>query len=67
MKKNEIKIGGVYVVKVSGRLCPVRVDKAGKSKGWWCTNLRTGRTVYVLTAAKMRKEIDSPLPTPPSA
>jgi len=54
MKKSEVEIGGVYVAKVSGRLVAVRIDHEAPSRGWYGTNLRTGRTIRILSAARLR-------------
>lgn len=74
MKKDEIKIGGVYVAKVSGKLTKVRVDaiRAGneyqpRETLYDVTNLTTGRTTIFRNAAKFRSQASmslSDLPTP---
>jgi len=55
MKKNEVKIGGVYTAKVTDKLVPVRID-ATKGTGWSATNLTTGKTVYIKSAQRLRGE-----------
>lgn len=58
MKKAEVKIGGVYVVKVSEKLTHVRLDRESVyGKGWVGTNLATQRRVRILSAAKLRYEV----------
>ena len=75
MKKAEIKVGGVYIAKVSGKLTTVRVDaiqtvtKQSRnylgnatykdSTAYDVTNLRTGRTTTFRSAAKFRSEAKS--------
>lgn len=54
MKKADVKIGCVYWAKVSGRVVPVRIDNEARVKGWNATNTRTGRTVRILTASRLR-------------
>jgi hypothetical protein len=54
MKKAEVQIGQVYAAKVSGKLAPVKVDRASQFGGWDCTNLQTGRAVRIRGAAKLR-------------
>lgn len=54
MKKAEIEIGGVYVAKVSERIVTVRIDSMATYGGWHATNLETGRTVHIRTAARLR-------------
>jgi len=69
MKQDQIRIGSVYAVKVSGLIAPVRVDRikatvvlgAARAQGkarYEGTNLKTGRTV-AFTAAKCRYELQS--------
>jgi hypothetical protein len=55
MKKANVEIGAVYVVKVSGNLVRVRLDRESPYGGWDGTNLSTGRTVHVKTAARLRR------------
>lgn len=65
MRKHEIKIGGVYTARVSGRLTTVRVE-AIRERGYGTTirnmpyydvtNLATGRRLTFRSAAKFRKE-----------
>jgi len=55
MKKDEVKIGGVYTAKVSDRLVSVRID-AVKGTGWSATNLATGKTIYIKSAQRLRGE-----------
>ena len=68
MKANEIKIGGVYIAKVSGNLTQFRVDGIAeaatlyKGNGKWgygvryhATNLKTGQQTSFASAAKFRK------------
>lgn len=56
MKKNQIKVGNVYVAKVSGQLTDVRIDRESTRGGWLATNLRTGRTIHLRTAGRLRGE-----------
>lgn len=76
MKRDEVKVGSIYSVKVSGALAAVRLDHEQKddtirrhsalrgnyvarkaSTSWRGTNLRTGREVYIRSAAKLRCEL----------
>lgn len=56
MKKAEVQIGGVYVAKVSGHLTTVRIDRESPYGGWDATNVATGRSIRVRSAARLRKE-----------
>lgn len=66
MKKDEIKVGGHYVAKVSGKLTTVRVDAIRETSAanyswrtnngfrYDVTNLKTGRKTTFKSAAKFR-------------
>ena len=54
MKKADVHVGGVYMGKVAGRLAKVRLDRESLYGGWEATNLATGRTVRIRTAARLR-------------
>ena len=56
MKKNEVKVGHVYVAKVSDRLVPVRIDSVHSRQGWNATNTKTGRRVHIKSAQRLRRE-----------
>ena len=56
MKKQEVKIGGTYTVKVSGSLVPVKLVSESRCGGWDGVNITTGRHVRVKTAARLRRE-----------
>jgi len=55
MKKNEVKIGGEYVAKVSGDKVIVKIDSESRFGGWNATNTYTGRSVRIKTAARLSK------------
>lgn len=55
MKKNEVKVGEYYVVKVSGKLVPVRIKEECSNGGWYGCNEATGRQVRIRTAARLRR------------
>ncbi len=64
MLQKEIKVGGVYLATVSGKLTQVRVDAISKRDGhkkettvYGVTNLTTGRTTTFKSAMKFRKEV----------
>lgn len=72
MKKDEVKIGGVYEVRLHGVLTKVRIEEATEHRNWvgaassgnrrtmthWsATNLRTGRRIVIKSAAKLRREV----------
>ena len=55
MKKADIEIGKTYVVKVSGILAPVRITGESRYGGWDGVNTRTGRTVHIKGAQRVRR------------
>lgn len=54
MKKNQVRIGETYTVKVSGQLAPVRVKGTSPYGGWIGVNTKTNREVRIRTAARLR-------------
>lgn len=56
MKRDEIKIGGFYLVKVSGRICVVKILCVTKPKGWYAQNLHTGKHINIKSALRIRQE-----------
>jgi hypothetical protein len=57
MKKNEVRIGGIYAAKVSGVITAVRLNSEFPTGGWLATNVRTGCVVHIRTAARLRREL----------
>lgn len=55
MKKAEVKIGGVYAVKVSGVIAPVRILEESPYRGWIGRNEKTGREIHIKSAARLRR------------
>jgi hypothetical protein len=58
MKKNEVEISKVYVVKVSGHLTRVRIISESAYGGWNGKNIATGREVRIQSAARLRYVIE---------
>lgn len=56
MKTKDVKIGGMYVAKISGTMTIVRLDQVCSHGGWIATNMITERKVNIRTAAKLRRE-----------
>ena len=54
MKKDQVKIGEVYSVKVSGSMAPVRVDRENPRGGWDGTNMKTKKAVRIKSAQRLR-------------
>jgi len=57
MKKNEVKIGGVYAAKVTNKLVQVRIDAESRYGGWDATNLATNKKVRIKSPAKLRAAV----------
>jgi len=55
MKKAQIQVGETYIAKVSGVLTTVRVTGESPYGGWDAVNTRTGRSVRVRSAARLRR------------
>jgi len=56
MKKNEVKIGGVYTAKVTNSEVPVRIEAENLHGGWDAKNVATGRKVRIKTAQRLRRK-----------
>lgn len=54
MTKSEVKIGGKYRARVSGKTVTLLIEgAAGNGKGWVTKNLVTGRIVYLRSARRL--------------
>jgi len=60
MKKQDIKIGGVYAAKISSKLSPVRILSVSPycNLHWIAENLRTKRQVVIRSPQKLRGELE---------
>lgn len=54
MKKDQIRIGGMYLAKVTDKVVPVRLDAANPHGGWDATNLATNKKVRIKSAQRLR-------------
>ena len=54
MKKDEVKVGGTYAAKVSGKVVQVRIDAENPHGGWDATNLATKKKVRIKSAQRLR-------------
>jgi hypothetical protein len=57
MRKHEVRLGGIYVAKVSGRLTRVRIERESRHGGWEAVNLATNRPLHIRSAARLRWEV----------
>jgi hypothetical protein len=58
MKRSDVKIGGVYVAKVTNRLVQVRIDRESRYGGWEGTNVVTRRPVRIKSVQRLRGIVD---------
>jgi hypothetical protein len=54
MKKDQIKLGGTYLAKVTDKVVPVRLDAENRHGGWDATNLVTNKKVRIKSAQRLR-------------
>lgn len=80
MKARDIETGAVYVARVSGRLCHVRILGSGPSRAirgtygrtdrwaptWQALNLATGRVIRILSAQRLRERVSAPAEMTPA-
>ena len=59
MKKNEVQIGATYLVRVTGKLAPVRIVCEHPHHGWNGVNVDTKREVRIKSAQRLRKRLDA--------
>ena len=62
MKKNEVKVGGTYLAKVSDKVVPVRIDGENPHGGWDATNTATGKKVRIKSAQRLRGAVHKSRP-----
>jgi len=62
MKKNDVQIGGTYLVKVARNLVPVKIDREHDNGGWEGTSVKTGKTIRIKSAQRLRKCLDDAVP-----
>lgn len=54
MKKEQVKIGALYVAKVSGKMTTVKIEAESCFGGWDAVNMSTGRKVGIKSARRLR-------------
>ncbi len=54
MKAEDVNVGDVYAVKVSGSIAPVVIDEEHPNGGWVGTNQETNRQVRIKSARRLR-------------
>lgn len=58
MKKNEVRMGQTYLVKVAGNLVPVKITREHENGGWEGTSVKTGKTIRIKSPQRLRKRLD---------
>jgi hypothetical protein len=61
MKKSDVKIGATYLVKVAGNLAPVKITREHDG-GWDGASVKTGKTIRIKSAQRLRKRLDDDAP-----
>ena len=54
MQKNQVKIGGTYLAKVTNKIVTVRIDREHANGGWTATNLSTHKSIRIKSAQRLR-------------
>ena len=57
MKKSDVQIGATYLVKVASNLVPVKITHEHDNGGWEGTSVKTGKTIRIKTAQRLRKPL----------
>ena len=57
MKKTDVQIGATYLVKVADNLVPVKITREHPSGGWEGTSTKTGKTIRIKSAQRLRKRL----------
>ena len=58
MKKKDVQIGDIYIVKVSGVLCHVKILQESLYGGWTGRNLVTNKTIHIKTARRLQRKCE---------
>ena len=62
MKKADVQTGATYLVKVAGNLVPVKITREHDNGGWEGTSVKTGKTIRIKSAQRLRKCLDDAAP-----
>jgi len=62
MKKADVQIGATYLVKVAGNLVPVKITCEHDNGGWLGVSVKTGKTIRIKSAQRLRKRLDDAAP-----
>jgi hypothetical protein len=59
MEQNDVKVGEIYLKRVSGKSVRIRINREAEYAGrkrWYATNIITGREIYVRSAASLHPQ-----------
>jgi len=62
MKKADVQIGATYLVKVASNLVPVKITCEHDGGGWEGRSMKTGKTIRIKNAQRLRKRLDDAAP-----
>ena len=62
MKKADVQITAVYLVKVAGNLVPVKITREHDNGGWEGMSVKTGKTIRIKSPQRLRKCLDDAAP-----
>ena len=62
MKNSEVQIGATYLVKVADNLVPVKLIREHSSGGWEGVSEKTGKTIRIKSAQRLRKRLADAAP-----
>jgi len=62
MKKTDIQINATYLVKVAGNLVPVKITREHANGGWEGSSVKTGKTIRIKSAQRLRKRLADAAP-----
>jgi hypothetical protein len=62
MKKADVQVNGTYLVKVAGNMVPVKITREHDNGGWEGTSVKTGKTIRIKSAQRLRKCLDDAAP-----
>jgi len=57
MKNSDVQMGATYLVKVADNLVPVKIVREHPSGGWEGTSEKTGKTICIKSAQRLRKRL----------
>ena len=62
MKNSDVQMGATYLVKVADNLVPVKLTREHPSGGWEGVSVKTGKTIRIKSAQRLRKRLADAAP-----